>query len=43
MQYTEKLEPHGANFKSRMLSAAKRNPEKKRWVTIVQIYICQRR
>ena len=39
MQYTEKLEPHEANFKARMLAAAKRNPEKKEWVRIVQIYI----
>ena len=28
MHYSEKLEPHGANFKGHMLSASKRNPEK---------------
>ena len=43
MQYTEKLEPHGANLNTRMLAAAKRNPEKIGWIRIVQIYICQRR
>ena len=43
MQYTEKLEPHGANIKARMLGRKEKPGEEGVGQDRSDIYICQRR